>query len=98
MTRAGWPTSILLRSKAKAPAPLEVSCPSGNSLLDMVVAVGPDAELRVVVEGRRRDVAEPELVQVVGAGGVARRRDGDALAVLLVGSGHDELREEPALG
>ena len=64
-----------------------------------VVAVGPDADLRVVEE----DVgAEVELVEVVRAGRVAGRRDGDALAVLVVarltrGRG-DELRDQPSPG
>jgi len=42
--------------------------------------------------------AEVELVEVVGAGGVARRRDREALGVLLRVRGlGDELREHPAV-
>jgi hypothetical protein len=61
-----------------------------------VVAVRPHAELRVVEE----DVGpEVELVEVVGPGRVARRRDGDALAVLVVARAAawrgDELGDQP---
>ncbi len=61
-----------------------------------VVRVGPDAELAVVAE---EVVARLELVLVIRARGVARRRDGEAL---VEGAGwkvgQRELREHPAVG
>ena len=60
-----------------------------------VVAVRPDAELRVVEEHVR---TEQERVQVVGARRIGARRDGDAFAVLLAAVGRsDELRQQPAV-
>ena len=60
-----------------------------------VVGVGPHAELRVVVQR----VAVEVVVEVVGAEGIAGRRDGDAL-VVAVGAedGGSELGQDPPVG
>src|SRR5438046_1235772 len=72
--------------------PTSASCPSAERrvatrIVDVhvhVVAVGPDAQVRVVVVV----VAQEEVVAVVAAGGVAGGRDRDALV-----GGHADARE-----
>ena len=65
----------------------------GEGVVGDVVAVRPDAELRVVVEIRIRVVVARPL-----PGGVRRPRDGDALVIRTVGAFADgELRDQPTV-
>ena len=62
-----------------------------NTLLDMVVAIGPDAEMRII----EKVGAEVKAIAIVSAGRIRRSRDSDAL----VGrAAPGELADEPAVG
>ena len=62
-----------------------------NTLLDMVIAVGPDAEMRIIESVG----AEVKGIAIVTAGGIAGRGDSDAF-IGNVSAG--ELADEPAVG